>query len=536
MSPVTQLSKRIIVCCDGTWMSAIGEKGADPPSNVTRIARVLRRTCLDGKPQIIFYDSGVGSSSSAVDKLLGGAFGMGLDENIREAYNFICTNYVDGDEIVLIGFSRGAFTARSVADMIGSIGLLTTDGLDEFSAIFDDYENIGDEKRSLSKYLCKLKPYEEEHDAAKAAWIEVRKRDYVKWLKTRTDEKISSKVESAFQALALDEPRFAFRPALWEQPGEQKTNLKQVWFPGNHGGIGGGWYDQQISDITLAWMCDQLSSVGIEFDYERLHKTFLKTVEYNTAHPFPTVPPQIPLPTPHYVKQHLPLPSWTSYLWQRTPIPWALPPLYPPVPTVPRRDTKDCPRARHQNCDLTLGPNRGTAGGPRPWGLGQIRYPPSFLQCFVGSWVRTPGMTLRVDPDTNADLPDQPLVNTSERIHSCVRVRLAAGGLGLDDLHPWKCEALTGNPTNGARWRVPPELEGGREDKYPVDELYRVEEGDSDWRWVFQGGKGRPKNGRVPRVTVIPEEPLTGYWERHLLALTTGREDIWRWAQNNPHE
>jgi uncharacterized protein (DUF2235 family) len=59
-------------------------------------------------------------------------------------------------------------------------------------------------------------------------------------------------VENAFQALALDEPRYAFRPSLWERVPGSTTNLKQVWFPGNHGNVGGGWYDQQISDITLA--------------------------------------------------------------------------------------------------------------------------------------------------------------------------------------------------------------------------------------------------------------------------------------------
>ena len=67
-----------------------------------------------------------------------------------------------------------------------------------------------------------------------------------------TNTQISNKVENAFQALALDEPRYAFRPALWERIPGHNTNLKQVWFPGTHGNVGGGWYDQQIADITLA--------------------------------------------------------------------------------------------------------------------------------------------------------------------------------------------------------------------------------------------------------------------------------------------
>lgn len=64
-------------------------------------------------------------------------------------------------------------------------------------------------------------------------------------------------MENAFHALALDEPRYAFRPALWEKLDGNKTNLKQVWFPGNHAGIGGGWHEQQIANITLA--CKQSS-------------------------------------------------------------------------------------------------------------------------------------------------------------------------------------------------------------------------------------------------------------------------------------
>ena len=75
-------------------------------------------------------------------------------------YNFICANYVAGDDIILIGFSRGAFTSRSTADMIASMGLLTPEGLNSFYDIFSDYENIGDEKRSPKDYLCtSLKPF-----------------------------------------------------------------------------------------------------------------------------------------------------------------------------------------------------------------------------------------------------------------------------------------------------------------------------------------------------------------------------------------
>lgn len=94
-------------------------------------------------------------------------------------YNFICTNYVEGDDIILIGYSRGAFTARSVADMIAAIGLLTLEGLDHFYAIFDDYENMGKTDRDLKKYLVPgLLKYNGEQGRDKVEWEAARMRQY----------------------------------------------------------------------------------------------------------------------------------------------------------------------------------------------------------------------------------------------------------------------------------------------------------------------------------------------------------------------
>lgn len=99
-------------------------------------------------------------------------------------YNFICTNYVDGDSIILIGFSRGAFTARSVADMIGSIGLLTPEGLDCFYTIFDDYENMGDKHRKSEEFLVPgLSPYNKQRGDAKVEWEKARMLKYKQGLK-----------------------------------------------------------------------------------------------------------------------------------------------------------------------------------------------------------------------------------------------------------------------------------------------------------------------------------------------------------------
>ncbi|KAL2167332.1 hypothetical protein VTG60DRAFT_1402 [Thermothelomyces hinnuleus] len=210
--------------------------------------------------------TGRGWTTNAFDHLAGGAFGLGLD---RVLYNFVCTNYVDGDAIILIGYSRGAFTARSLADLITSIGLLTPEGLDHLCAVFDDYENMGTETAQLG---FTRNTY---HDGvtdikikAVAVWdtvgalgippapiIGIRgsaEQSDCTWVFTNI--KISNKVENAFQALALDESRHAFRPSLWERLPDSTTNLKQVWFPGSHGNV--------LTAPDLSGMCDQLSTLG----------------------------------------------------------------------------------------------------------------------------------------------------------------------------------------------------------------------------------------------------------------------------------
>lgn len=119
-----------------------------------------------------------------------------VDKNIREAYNFICTNYVDTDDIILIGFSRGAFTARSIADLIGSIGLLNTRGMVEFYPIFKDYENMADENRSREDFLDDsydfLTPYNGEKGKAKILWENRRKEEYKHWLKTVSEPSLAT--------------------------------------------------------------------------------------------------------------------------------------------------------------------------------------------------------------------------------------------------------------------------------------------------------------------------------------------------------
>ncbi len=122
-----------------SWLT--GDGYLQNPSNVTRIARSILPETQDGIPQIVYYQAGIGTEGTWWDHVYGGGTGAGLSENIREAYAFLAKNYMEGDEIFLLGFSRGAFTARSIGAMISSVGLLTRTGMVHFYPIFSDWEN-----------------------------------------------------------------------------------------------------------------------------------------------------------------------------------------------------------------------------------------------------------------------------------------------------------------------------------------------------------------------------------------------------------
>lgn len=281
-------------------------------------------------------------------------------------------------------------------------------------------------------------------------------------------------------------------------------------------------------------MCDQLSTIGVEFNLARMTEIFMDVLGYSAVHPFPAVAAASKIS------------SWTSFLWKKpsnTPLPWACDDICRHPHLV--RDAHD----HNSECKHPHGTPEKLWGTARPWGMGQIRVSTSKLTNLGGDTVRLPGLFMRTDSESNTDT-DQPLLNTSERIHSCVRVRLACAGLGVDDKEAWRCRGLFGSGRGQRVWRLQPgsalsppagdslkaprprELDQG----YPEDYLYPVAPRDAEWQWVYDkksnvAGEG---HARVPQVTALPEEPLTGYWERYLLNLTAGHPDVWRYALQHP--
>ena len=135
------MAKTLIVCCDGTWKKP-DQSGS--PTNVTKMARAILPSAK-GRPQLIYYRSGVGTGN-LVDRVAGGLFGVGLGENVQEAYRFLALNFEPGDLIIMFGFSRGAYTVRSVAGLVSLVGLLRKGALEKMPDVWDYYRTPAEKR------------------------------------------------------------------------------------------------------------------------------------------------------------------------------------------------------------------------------------------------------------------------------------------------------------------------------------------------------------------------------------------------------
>ncbi|OOQ84258.1 hypothetical protein PEBR_33900 [Penicillium brasilianum] len=252
---LTPVRKRIIICCDGTWQSAVSGK-KNVPSNVTRLCRSLNPvgTDKDGNQwqQVVWYDSGVGTTALALGDAFEGATGAGMETNIIEAYNFAVLNYNPGDKIMCFGFSRGAYTARTIAGLISDIGICQKTDLNKFPDLWAVYKKLepgkrfhrselwfdwmwgkADENQGAGDKDHREFVYEK---APQGDWAQEGSREVevvgvydtvgalgmpeVLGIKLPSSEGwhnvgLSPNIPNAFQCLALDERRKAFSPTLW---------------------------------------------------------------------------------------------------------------------------------------------------------------------------------------------------------------------------------------------------------------------------------------------------------------------------------
>jgi uncharacterized protein (DUF2235 family) len=289
--------KRIAIFCDGTWNTPDKlEEGKPCQTNVVKLAKALSSKSGEGIPQIMFYDPGIGTEGGLFKRVIDGATGNGISENILQAYRFLIKNYSPGDELFFFGFSRGAYTVRSLAGLIRNSGILKIDQLDKINRAYNIYQSRKPEHhpKEIESGLFKKTFAVEEHTQIKfiGVWDTAGALGnplFLKRLSRRRnqfhDTKLSSRISHAYQALSIDEKRRNFKPTFWYQNPDTKDQiLEQVWFSGVHSDVGGGYPLKQsgLSDKALKWMMGKAQNCGLKFDeininpqsVDKIHKSY----------------------------------------------------------------------------------------------------------------------------------------------------------------------------------------------------------------------------------------------------------------------
>lgn len=281
------MSKKLIICADGTGNTQEKyEDGKPCPTHVARIARALRTEDADGRPQVIFYEAGVGTQNGL--KLRGGALGRGVWANILDCYRFLVYNYSGGepgkpetaDKIYIFGFSRGSFIARSLAGLIRNSGLLKR-GHEDFER--EALELYRDPLEESAWDSDKSKAFRTEHShdpdiEFMGLWDTVGslglsflsgKFHFLKELNYDFhDIDLSDRVKFAYHACAIHERRTKFGLTRWTLPKTPRVGgqvLEQVWFAGVHSDAGGGYIDHALGDCSIEWMIEKAEKCGLRF-------------------------------------------------------------------------------------------------------------------------------------------------------------------------------------------------------------------------------------------------------------------------------
>lgn len=310
--------KNIIYCADGTWNGSSEDDNGDglpDPTNVYKMFVGLlgdhdhdtlrladeqeSNYKSDGVEQVAKYMHGVGDSRNWLNKVIGGGFGAGVIKRIVRGYTYISRNYEPGANIYIIGFSRGAYTARALAGLIAGKGLLSKVSVEDdkekayrlgSEAWFQYRKSMANQPHVLAKLaeiMTNLPAFmsqgslknsdliQVESIKAVGVWDTVGAMGIPEYNSNETetidafrfvDKVLNPKVQHGFHAIARDEQRVIFTPTLWDP----SDNVVQLIFKGAHADVGGGYSmkngESLLSDISYVWMRDQLKKVGVLFE------------------------------------------------------------------------------------------------------------------------------------------------------------------------------------------------------------------------------------------------------------------------------
>lgn len=269
------MARKLILCLDGTWNHPDDDTKPDDIQVETNVRRLFE-AALNGPQvpdQIKWYDDGI-DGKCWFEKFSAGAFGLGLDVKILDAYRYLAQTYEEGDRVFLFGYSRGAYSARSLLGLVRKCGLVHREYINMAKAAYEIYRTrhgssdcpeavafrqryarkIGIDTIGIFDCVGSL-------GVPLPTFASYNRRNY-----EFHDVTISSIVRHAYHAMALDEHRESFNVTLWNPPAPIEQNLEQRWFVGSHADVGGGIADRRLSDISLRWMMERALAGGIIFD------------------------------------------------------------------------------------------------------------------------------------------------------------------------------------------------------------------------------------------------------------------------------
>jgi uncharacterized protein (DUF2235 family) len=304
-------NKNIVICSDGTGNSTIKGRG----TNVFKLFEAIdvngHRTHPEWPRQLAFYDDGVGTENLKWLRVFAGATGYGLSRNVKQLYRELCRVYQPGDAIYLFGFSRGAFTVRTLSGLINDCGMVDPADCateDQYRgrvrAAYKAYRRkfralaarvvVGQRGMRAMEFKARYARKDADGQAVVPAirllgvWDTVDAVglpfaladvwNKVIWQYKFETTRICEVVERGVHALALDDGRAEFDPVIFNEDDPlTRSRVEQVWFSGAHSNVGGGYPQQGMSLVTLDWMMAHAESLGLRFvphsrdDYRTQH-------------------------------------------------------------------------------------------------------------------------------------------------------------------------------------------------------------------------------------------------------------------------